>query len=78
MRYVSNVANGASRAGWESRVIRGGPDEMDRADAEFWQRIPVHERARVVWELSEELFALADPESRERRLPRSAFRVVRR
>jgi len=70
----------AARASWEIRVFRG-PNmqaEMEAADDEFWLRIPVDERARVVWELSQELFALAEPESLERRLPRSAFRLTRR
>ena len=70
----------AARANWEVRVFRGTTafaDEVE-ADEEFWLRIPVDERAGVVWELSQELFALAEPESIERRLPRSAFRLTRR
>jgi hypothetical protein len=70
----------AARANWEIRVFRGDAafDEADEADEEFWLRIPVDERARAVWELSQELFALAEPDSIERRLPRSAFRLTRR
>jgi len=70
----------AARASWEVRVFRGAAafDDADKADEEFWLRIPVDERAGVVWELSQELFALAEPESVERRLPRSAFRLTRR
>jgi hypothetical protein len=62
------------------RAFRGDTmyRDMDEADEEFWLRILVNERAAVVWELSEELFALSDPASRERRLPRSAFRPTRR
>jgi hypothetical protein len=70
----------AARQGWEVRVFRGEgmQAEMATADEEFWLRIPMDERARVVWELSLEAFALAEPESIERRLPRSAFRLTRR
>ena len=68
-----------ARAGWSGRVFRGNTQsEMAEADTEFWLRIPLDQRARAVWELSEELFALAEPENRERRLPRSAFGIVRR
>jgi hypothetical protein len=49
--------------------------QMESADDEFWLAIPLEHRAQVVWELSEELFTLAEPESRERRFPRSSFRV---
>ena len=47
-------------------------------DALFWDRIPVDERAEAVWELSKELYEIADPETHERRLPRSAYRLERR
>jgi len=88
MRYTISVTSAesrrAARANWSVQVFRdSGPgglaaSEMADADAEFWLRIPLEERARVVWELSEELFALSEPENRERRLPRSAFSIVRR
>lgn len=70
----------AARSNWGVRVFRGeaASEDMAAADEEFWLRIPADERAQVVWELSQELFALAEPDSSERRLPRSAFRVVRR
>jgi hypothetical protein len=51
---------------------------MQEADDRFWEQIPPNERARAVWELSDELFGLSDPVNRERRFPRSAFRIVRR
>jgi hypothetical protein len=47
-------------------------------DALFWDRIPVDARAEAVWELSKELGAIADPETHERRLPRSAYCLERR
>jgi hypothetical protein len=68
----------AARASWEVRVFRDGWQEMAEYDALFWERIPVDQRAEAVWELSKELHAIAHPETHERRLPRSAYRVVRR
>ncbi len=69
----------AARSGWQARVFRGADFEaMDRADSEFWASIPVAKRAGVVWELSVELFELAERGTGERRLPRSAYRVYRR
>ncbi|MBI4705931.1 MAG: hypothetical protein HY744_32970 [Deltaproteobacteria bacterium] len=48
-------------------------------DAEFWERIPLAQRAEIAWQLSIELWSLAEPEvDHERRLPRSALRVARR
>lgn len=67
------------RASWEVRVFRQG--EADGAadyDALFWDRIPLDERAEATWQVSEEIFELAFPGTRERRLPRSALRLVRR
>jgi hypothetical protein len=68
--------------------MRGATPEADAdADALFELSIPEHKRARVTWELSLELFELSaangglDEETRrglrERRLPRSAYRVER-
>jgi hypothetical protein len=72
-------ARRASRRNWTIRVFRGSDSaELEKADDEFWLAVPIDERAQVVWELSEEAFALAEPDTRERRLPRSAFSVVRR
>ena len=68
----------AARANWESRVFGGDWEEMADYDALFWDRIPVDERAEVVWELSQELYELAEPETHERRLPRSAYCLERR
>ncbi len=81
-RQMSSAAEQrrAARANWSTNVFRGEHAwrEMAEADEEFWLRIPVDERAQVVWELSRELFSLSEPESVERRLPRSAFRLTRR
>jgi hypothetical protein len=68
----------AARASWDGRVFRGGWEEMADYDALFWDRIPVDERAEAVWALSKELHAIAHPETHERRLPRSAYRIERR
>ncbi|HLK41472.1 MAG TPA: hypothetical protein VKU41_32205 [Polyangiaceae bacterium] len=69
----------AARSKWEGRVFRGGGrEEMADYDALFWDRIPVDSRAEAVWELSRELYEIADPETHERRLPRSAYRLERR
>ncbi|WP_437675573.1 hypothetical protein [Sorangium sp. So ce131] len=69
-----------ARAGWMMRVFQPGEGEAQAdADALFWNAIPVDQRAEVTWKLSQELFELALPGStHERRLPRSAFRPVRR
>jgi hypothetical protein len=67
------------RAGWEVRVFRDGEaEEAADYDALFWDRIPLDQRAEATWQVSEEVFELAFPGTRERRLPRSALRLVRR
>jgi len=52
----------------------------EEADIDFWLSIPMGERAAIAWELSEEVYGWLgeDHGDTERRLPRSAFRVVRR
>jgi hypothetical protein len=46
----------ARRAHWETRIVRDPFSEDEaKADALFWDRIPVEERLRVTWELSKEL-----------------------
>lgn len=70
----------AARANASVRVFRPGEHEAEAdADAEYWSRIPVAERAEFVWQLSLELHAIAHPESPyEPGLSRSVARVVRR
>jgi hypothetical protein len=75
---MNAAARKAARARWEARVFRGGWEEMADYDALFWDRIPVDERATAVWELSQELYDIAEPGAHERRLPRSAWRIERR
>jgi hypothetical protein len=75
---VDTAERKAARSRWETRVFRGGWEEMADYDALFWDRIPIDARAEVVWELSQELHAIADPETHEHRLPRSAYRLERR
>ena len=51
-----------ARANAEVRVFRAGEEEaMADADALYWDRIPVDERASFVWQLSLEVYALAHP-----------------
>jgi hypothetical protein len=69
----------ARRRTWKAQVFRSGdPREMEEADLRFWLEIPPNERAAVVWQLSVEAFGLAEGQTDERRLPRSAYRIVRR
>ncbi len=78
---------GARRATWETRVVRDPfSEEEELADARFWDRIPLAERASVTWDLSLELHLLfarnagetLTEADLERRLPRAAWRVERR
>jgi hypothetical protein len=66
------------RATWT--FARGDAQAGEDADIDFWLRIPVEERAIVAWELSEEVYGwLGDSHGEaERRLPRSALRIIRR
>ena len=75
---VTAAERKAARSTWEGRVFRNGWEEMADYDALFWDRIPIEARAEAVWELSKELYELADPETHGRRLPRSACRIERR
>lgn len=53
-----------ARATYEVRVYREGDAErMSDDDALDWDRIPVDERAAFVWQLSQEVYALAHPEA---------------
>lgn len=79
------MADDAARARREARkdwtIQRFGPGEeeaMADADAEFWLEIPVEQRAAVTWQLSLEGYCLAHGDDVQRRLPRSAYRLVRR
>ena len=67
------------RATWTFAREADGQSAED-ADIEFWLRIPMGERAIVAWELSEEVYGWLDEShgEAERRLPRSALRIVRR
>jgi len=61
-------------------IQRFGPGEeeaMADADAEFWDDIPVEQRAAVAWQLSLEGHYLAHG-TIPPRLPRSDYRLVRR
>ena len=75
------------RANWETRIVQDPFSEDEaKADARFWDRIPVAERAGVTWDLSKELHLLLarnageslSEADLERRLPRASFRVERR
>ena len=69
-----------ARAHAEVRVFRADEVEAEAdADAWFWERIPVGQRAAFVWQLSLELYTLANPEGRyEPGLSRSTARIARR
>jgi hypothetical protein len=74
-----NDTGRAARADWDARVVRPG-DGTDLAalDAEFWARIPLDERAEVAWQLSLELWRIAEPDvDHEHRLSGAPARVVR-
>lgn len=63
----------------EVRIFRPGDEESEAdADALYWDRIPVDERAEFVWQLSLELYALSNPATPyEPGLSRSVARIVR-
>ncbi len=81
--YTSDVdreaaARRAARRQWHGNVFRSW-EEAEEYDVLFWASIPIADRARVTWELSDELFRLARPDGgHERRLSRSVARVRRR
>ena len=70
----------AARAGASVRVFRQGEQEAEAdADAEFWDKIPIDERAQFVWKLSLELHAIAHPgKPYEPGLSRSVARLIGR
>jgi hypothetical protein len=70
----------AARANAAVRILRQGQEEAEaNADALYWDRIPVDERAEFVWNLSLELYALANPgKPYEPGLSRSVARLIGR
>jgi hypothetical protein len=52
--------------------------EADRHDAEFWRRIPAHERVLLAWQLSVEQWQLVGRAPDEPGLCRSVASVRRR
>jgi len=69
-----------ARAAWRTQIFRPGEEAAaEAADMDFWDEIPLDQRAGVVWELSQEIFALASRGSGDRRrLSRSLVRITRR
>lgn len=69
-----------ARAHAEVRIFREGDDDLEAdADVRYWDRIPVDERAELVWRLSIELHDISNPTKRyEPRLSRSVARVLGR
>lgn len=69
-----------ARANAEVRVF--GPDDGEAeadADALWWDRIPVDERVELVWQLSVELYGLAEANgANDTGLPRPSARAERR
>jgi hypothetical protein len=70
----------AATAHAEVRVFRAGEEEAAAdADALYWDRIPMDDRAQFVWQLSLEMHALAHPEQPyDPGLSRSVARVTGR
>lgn len=70
----------AARAKANVRVFHAGEQEAEAdADALFWDRIPIDQRAQFVWTLSLEMHALAHPdEPYDPRLSRSVARITGR
>lgn len=70
----------AARANAEVRIFKQGEEEAAAdADALYWSRIPIDERAAFVWKLSLELHTLAHPRHPyEPRLSRSVARIIGR
>jgi hypothetical protein len=62
------------------RIFREGEGDAEAdADALYWDKIPVDERAEFVWRLSLELYELSNPtEHYEPGLSRSVTRVLGR
>jgi hypothetical protein len=68
----------AARASWRGHVFHTW-EEAEEFDVAFWLAIPVRDRARVTWELSREMWAIAHPdELHEPRLSRSIASITRR
>lgn len=70
----------AARAHAKVRLFRAGESEAEaNADALYWDRIPVDQRAQFVWELSLELHELSHPDQPyDPRLSRSVTRITGR
>jgi len=74
----------AERAARRRATWTFGRDEdfaaAEDADIDFWLTIPMEERAAFAWQLSEEVYGwLSESHGEaERRLPRSALRIIRR
>jgi hypothetical protein len=73
-------ARKAARARAEVRIFREEERDAEiEADALYWDRLPMEERAEFVWRLSLELHELSNPTERyEPRLSRSVARVFGR
>jgi hypothetical protein len=75
---VDAAARREARRHWQAHVFSTWEDAAEY-DALFWNAIPVGERARATWELSQELHEIAHPdEPHEPRLSRSVAVVTRR
>ena len=85
-RYDSSMPGGDDDDAEARRIARshaqvrvfgpGREEEQADADALFWDRIPLDDRAEFVWNLSMEIYSLAQANrSHEPRLPRSPSRT---
>ena len=80
MASTEAEARRIARAKSEVKIFREGDGTLEAdADALYWDRIPVNERAEFVWRLSLELHELSKPtEGYEPGLSRSVARVLGR
>ena len=58
---IMSEARRAARASWEISISRGAPESADgeQEDELYWLRVPMDERAKLTWDLSRELYAIA-------------------
>jgi len=82
--YAESVSSFAERAARRRATWSFGRDDdvsaTEEADIDFWLSIPMSERAVAAWQLSDEVYGwLSESHGEiERRLPRSALRIIRR
>lgn len=58
-------------------IRKGGLDDNDQLDREFWLAVPPRERLAAVWDLVAETLVAQDPNAAEPRLQRSVCCLTR-